>query len=254
MNKQAFSLKAQYLLIPVLMVLLTAGIFYGRYVVTSSQNELLRTIENETLPQSIELTHLMIQLQQTLSDSNALLGSVQSHRDEESVYLHGKVIINQLHRIAKKGQQLFKGHVDKELSAQFDALFFVYQGQIMTAIEMATVDLNLARTELVRANEVIQKIDNNFEQLVMGSSASLKTSINQLLTELEKERVAQLVSLCWLGLFAGGCVVLTRYNARIISNQANENTALNHSLEAIIEASLDAVIVMNQAGVIERYT
>ncbi|HIO45096.1 MAG TPA: PAS domain S-box protein, partial [Methylococcales bacterium] len=251
MEKQKASLIGQLLLIPLIMVLLAASFLYSRNVVTSSQNELLRTIENETLPQNIELTHLIIQLTQTLRDCNALLVSAQSNHDEESVYLHGKVIINQLHRIEKKGEQLFKGHDDKEVSAQFDELFFVYKGQIITAIEMATVNLNLARAELIRAHEVIKKIDKNFEQWAILSSASLKTAVNQLLTQLEKEKVALLVSFFCLGLLAVGAYVLARRVAQIIAFKSNKD--LNHSLEAILASTLDAVIVINQAGVIERY-
>ena len=247
MKKWKLSLQAQFLLIALVMVLLTAGLLYSRNVINASQSELLHTIENETLPKSIELTHLVVQLTQTLSDCNVLLRSAQSDRDEESVYLHGKVIINQLHRIEKQGQQLFKGYDNKELSDQFDQLFFVYQKQIMMVIEMATVDLNLARSELIRANEVIKKIDKKFEQWVINHRDSLKTSINHLLTQLEKERVAQLVSLCWLGLLAVAGYVLARHSTRVQTN-------LSGSLEAIIEASLDAVIVINPVGVIERYS
>ncbi|MBT7576506.1 MAG: hypothetical protein HN642_05225, partial [Methylococcales bacterium] len=93
MKKWKLSLQAQFLLIPLVMVLLTAGLLYSRNVINASQSELLHTIENETLPKSIELTHLVVQLTQTLSDCNVLLRSAQSDRDEESVYLHGKVII-----------------------------------------------------------------------------------------------------------------------------------------------------------------
>jgi len=261
MKKWKLSLQAQFLLIPLVMVLLTAGLLYSRNVINASQSELLHTIENDTLPKSIELTHLVVQLTQTLSDCNVLLRSAQSDRDEESVYLHGKVIINQLHRIEKKGQQLFKGYDNKELSDQFDQLFFVYQKQIMTVIEMATVDLNLARSELIRANEVIKKIDKKFEQWVINHRNSLKTSINHLLTQLEKEREELIVLLFVLALLAVGGYVLARYFSRVIRLSAtqkdkhvSENKALSHSLQAIIEASLDAVIVINQVGVIVSYS
>jgi len=134
------------------------------------------------------LTHLVVQLTQTFRDCNQLLGSTQGHPDEESIYLHGKVIINQLHRIEKKSEQLFKRYNNEELSDQFRQLFFIYQGQVMTAIEMASVDLRLATTELERAHDVIQKMDKNIEQLLLGSNDSFKTTIHQQLAQLEKER------------------------------------------------------------------
>lgn len=74
----------------------------------SSQNELLRTIENETLPLSLELTQLNTQSTQTLRDSNVLLETTQSNQTEESVYLQGKRIINQLHHIESRVEQLLK--------------------------------------------------------------------------------------------------------------------------------------------------
>ena len=259
MKKQSLSLQFQFLLIPLLMVILAASLLYSRSVVNSSQRESLRTIEKETFPPSIELTQVIIQLTQILRDCDVYLVSVQSQHDKESVYLRGQVIISQLQRIEKRVDRVIKEHGNPVFTKPFHDLFLTYKGQIITAIEMATVDLKLARSDLIRAHEVINKIDKNVEQWVI--STALKTSVNQVLTQLENERIALQVSFLGLALLAIGGYVLARHFTRVITlldtqqkNRIIKNTALSHSLEAILASSYDAVICFAPAdGVIESY-
>ena len=221
-HKKRLSSQVQFLIMPLFIVVLTAVVLNASQDINESQQKLLRSIEQETLPQSIELTHLVVQLTQTFRDCNQLLGSTQGHPDEESIYLHGKVIVNQLHRIEKKAEQLFKRFNNQKLSDQFSQLFFIYQEQVMSAIEMASVDLSLAATKLDQAHDVIEKMDKNIEQLLLGSNDLIKTSVNQQLSLLEKERVALMALWFGLVLLAVGSYVLARYFSRVITLSKKE--------------------------------
>jgi len=173
------SLRWKFMLAPVLGIALTillAGLFFSA---SSKQRETLSHIQQE----SINKTRIFSQLATRLADNHAqiyeLLKFASNNGDEARLYEMGKPLLNEVHRVEKDTLTATKNISSTNLVL---TALVNYRKQIITAVEMSTVDLSLAYKFMTQATSEFNKANAQFLKL----SKEMQTNIGKQLQDFKK--------------------------------------------------------------------
>ena len=123
---------------------------------TIQEHALLKHIEENTLVKIDKLMTLKDNLSHNHGELFSLLASSSERWDEEQIYVQGKPRLYAIHDIATALQALPNAFDMTDSERRRSELLFKrldeYKNQAISAIEMASVDLNLANKFMVLAN------------------------------------------------------------------------------------------------------
>jgi len=178
--------------------------------------------------------------------SNDVVESNKSKQDEESIYLQGKEVIYQLYEVENSIKEIIERNGDHKGLKEFYKMFLAYKGQIISSIEIPTVDLEIGKAELTQANNLIINMDHKIEKILDESHQAINFSVKKVISQSKKGEREIVLSLLLPVLF----LALAHFVARRFTKI---NQDMTRSLKAIVDSSLDGVIIINQSGIIEDY-
>lgn len=161
------SLRERFLVAPFIGIVLILILSFTSYTIIRSHSDFFQQLSDSNLPQISQLSHVAVLLLNNHNRLSDLLYTSGSSFDEEQVYEHGRLILNELHRLESQletnlasSKIVIVNHVD--ILAQIKQAFVHYREAIISAIELATVDVNLANNELINANKSLYQLNDLF--------------------------------------------------------------------------------------------
>jgi len=177
------SLRTKLTLLPIIasvFLLAMVGVFV---TLTIRENALLKHIEQNTLGKIDRLMSLKDTLSQNHGELFALLASSSERWDEEQIYVRGKPRLYKIHDVGDALHALPASFTVSDNERRRIELLLKrleeYKGQAISAIEMASVDLNLANKFMVLANDKYVIATKNFLELLNASKNETLDFIKQ---------------------------------------------------------------------------
>ena len=161
--------------------------------VLHSQNHFLSDVENVYSPRTAAYTEYFSRLSQTHAQLFDILVTAQDELDEEELYTTAKPKLLELRdlvsQMAESRQLLQLSAADLTAYDNLMRIMKEYVGQAVSAIEMATVDVNLARTHMVNANKSYQTVNQVLLELVASSRVDTSGAISLALDSIRDHTV-----------------------------------------------------------------
>ncbi|MCU7834632.1 MAG: PAS domain S-box protein [gamma proteobacterium symbiont of Taylorina sp.] len=163
----SISLRNRFMIAPIVAIILTFILYFASNSVIRSHIEILQKISDSNLPQVSQISHMSSLLTKNYTDLNALLYTASVELHEEQVYLQGRSILNDIHRYERMLKQSINFEKEiiikrKNIVKQVGNAFFHYKEAVISAIELSTVDVNLAQRELINSNKELQQLNELF--------------------------------------------------------------------------------------------
>ena len=172
------SLRNRFLIAPLIGITLTLILYFASNAIIQSHTNLFQQLNEANLPQASEVNHASVLLTQNHLKLTDLLHAAEEDLDEEQIYLHGRIILNELHKIEGRLTQIYDprkniiiGQVN--ISEQIKQAFDDYRNATISAIELSTVNPRFAHNELHSANTMLQQLNNIFLILSKHHSTNL---------------------------------------------------------------------------------
>ncbi len=166
------SIRERFLISPLIGIVLTLVLYFAAKSTIQSKVDLLTELNQSNLPLVSEFSKSSIAMLKLHSELTQLLLVSLQQPDEETLYLGGRKIIDQLYlveqnlyRHLEKSDQLVINQLD--INAQIKEAFSHYKSVVISSIELVSVDPKEARAELLRANELLNK---SYELLIVISN------------------------------------------------------------------------------------
>ena len=236
------SLKTKFNVLPIFagcLLLLLTMIFMG---FIRQERTLLEHLEQQTLSKIDKILTLKDALSRNHSEIFALLAASTERLDEEQIYLKGKPKLYAIHdledELAKLPKSFRLTDEEKRRVELLEKRLSEYKNEAISAIEMASVDLNLANQYMIKANDKYFKAANNFLGLLEVSKTNALGFIRQSREDfVKKSLTVVIVALVGVGLLTFISVRTSNY----LSQQIKDQIALMNRL-ARGETSLDVPI------------
>lgn len=178
--------------------------------ILNDQKTLLHRIESNQLDYAAELSELFSKLSGAHVDIFDLLASAENGLDEETLYNKGKPRLVEIHRIVEQMRNFIQrpeihGTHQGVYQALYDNLV-KYLGGVSSAVEMASVDVHLARSEMISANLLYKVVNKEFLDLIKKAESETSYSITRMLRELDSwwGQIGLIVVFIILGLLIAG--------------------------------------------------
>lgn len=178
--------------------------------ILNDQKILLHRIESNQLDYAAELSELFSKLSGAHVDIFDLLASAENGLDEETLYNKGKPRLIEIHRIVEQMRNFIQrpeihGRHQGVYQALYDNLV-KYLGGVSSAVEMASVDVRLARSEMISANLLYKVVNKEFLDLIKKAESETSYSITRMLRELDSwwGQIGLIVVFIILGLLIAG--------------------------------------------------
>ena len=161
------SLRGRFLVAPVIGVILTLILYFTSNSIIQSHSELFQKLSESNLPQVSQISQITVMLSNNHNNLSTLLNSVAGNPDEERIYLQGRIILYQLHELEERLNLNLETSnaiiIDQvNLLDNIKRAFTVYRETTISAIELSTVDPELAQKELDAANKVLHQLNSLF--------------------------------------------------------------------------------------------
>ena len=159
-----FSLRARFLMAHILAIFLTIALFFASSYIIDQHKNVFQKIHEQNLPQIGELSRLSILITDNQTLLTQLLLSAIDNPDEEQVYVGGRIILNKLHDLEEE----LRSSIGEAYEQEFNALqqgFDACRQTVINAIEISTVDANLAQQKLQSAAESMKHLNQLFLKL-----------------------------------------------------------------------------------------
>lgn len=163
------SLRARFMLAPVVGVLLTVVFLVASERTMQSERQLLKRLSNANLPLVGEINRTITSMVDLHMQLSSMLHQAIEHQDEETVYVEGRLLLNSLHDHEQTLRQRFAIYQDPETEALLGDLlirFTKYRGSAISAIELSTVDPERALIELSVAEEGLHHLNLTLQHQV----------------------------------------------------------------------------------------
>lgn len=189
-------------------------------------------IRNTNLPQIAEISQLMVLLTKTNADISSLLYSSVNDPDEERIYIEGRDILDVIFTFEPKFKEIINVSENKQLTHQKiykDILedLTTYKNASIEAIELSTVNINLAQKELMIVNQSLQQLSLLFLQLSEYHVQTLTDQSNQVNLSLDERY--------WPTIISASIIVLMLILAIYFSRHLSES--LSQIIDALIKVS-----------------
>jgi len=183
-----------------------------------------RTLLFQVVPQDLskidELSTLFSQLSATHVQIFDLLASPGSGVDEQQLYESGKKSLNLLHNIISQINETTKRlnftEEEQEVRSRLTKESTRYRDAAITAIEMASVNLNLATRYMVVANQSYSEVNRDFLSLLNSTHHHSIHSIKEVLERFDN-RALQFKLLLWSTILS--VVILTVTISTLLSRE-----------------------------------
>ncbi len=165
------SLRGRFLVAPAIGILLTSILYLTTNRVISTQSDVFQQLSESNLSQISQISRFSILLSDNLVDLTDLLSTPAEELDEETVYLEGREILNDIHDLRRSLLEdvLVNGSIVIEgvdLTQTLNEAMEAYLEGAIKAIELTTVDKNRAQTEYRLTSAVL----NDIQELLVGIS------------------------------------------------------------------------------------
>jgi len=168
------SLRWKFMLAPVLGIIFTFILAISFISTETEQRKKLSTIQKITMENSRVLTHLATLLASNHAHAYELLKIAADGGDEARLYEMGKPLLNNVHRIERETLLASSNINSTDLIIKNIA---DYKKQIITAVEMSTVDLSLAYKYMTLASSEFNKANAAFLKTNKAMQNNLKTQL-----------------------------------------------------------------------------
>ncbi|MDG1945141.1 MAG: PAS domain-containing protein, partial [Halioglobus sp.] len=207
----SLSMQARFLITPLIGILLTLVVYLAANQIIQSNKLLLQTINETNLAQVSEINEIKLRISSINSDLVTLLLE-HGELDEENISVEGKKQVNELSQIQQRFQRnlnaknrlLING---KDVYQQFADLLSAYRLQVISSIEMSSVDRHKASYELALANGKLKPLNelflelSNFQLGALSQYASLVESSLNKRTYITELTIGLLVLMLWSAFF-----------------------------------------------------
>ena len=165
----SLSIQTRFLIAPLIGVILTLILYLTSNQVIRSNSVLFQNLSETNLVQISEVSEITLLI--TASNSEIITLLLESEKlDEEGIYVEGKIRLNHLYQIEErlnksideKDELIIDG---ENVFQQVQIAFSAYRGQVISAIEMSSVDVKQASYELVLANDKLKVVNDLFLKL-----------------------------------------------------------------------------------------
>lgn len=161
------SLQNRFLVAPLIGVVLTLILYFASNAIIRSHSNLFQQLSQSNLPQVSKISHVTVLLINNHTELSTLLQSAAEDLNEEKTYLSGRRILDNLHELEGMLNQNINPTEkiivkDIDVFEQIKIAFNDYRDAVISAIELSTVDSNLAHRELHNADKVLQQLNNTF--------------------------------------------------------------------------------------------
>lgn len=177
------SLRTKLTLLPIVASAFLLAMVVVFIHLTIEENTLLKRIEEQTLAKIDKLMSLKDKLSQNHGELFALLASSSERWDEEQIYVQGKPKLYAIHDIEDALEAMPRNFAVNDNEQRRTELLLKrlgeYKREAISAIEMASVDLNLANRFMVLANGKYVIAAKNFAELVNTSKNETISIIRQ---------------------------------------------------------------------------
>ena len=181
------SLRGRFLIAPALALSLLLILLAVIYSANHSQSRIVSQLSGSDLYKISQLNHVVVALKKNHTQLSRLLLSAIEHSDEERVYTNGRPLLDTLHQLEAELGTLIANHPDHHNNHQLlmgtEPLLERYRNAAISAIELVTVDSDLALKELLVADTEISDLSDLFLAISEGHVAEMKTAtalVNQL--------------------------------------------------------------------------
>ncbi|MCJ8299223.1 MAG: PAS domain-containing sensor histidine kinase [Pseudomonadales bacterium] len=166
------SIRERFLISPLIGIVLTLILYFAANATIQSKVDLLTELNQSNLPLISEFSKSSIAMLKIHSELTYLLLVSLQDPDEETLYLGGRKIIDQLYEVEKnlylhlgKSEQVVINQLD--INLQIKEAFSHYKQVVISSIELVSVDPREARAELIRANALLIQ---SYELLIVISN------------------------------------------------------------------------------------
>ncbi|EPJ53700.1 MAG: hypothetical protein OFPI_09550 [Osedax symbiont Rs2] len=173
----SLSIQTRFLIAPIIGVLLTLILYVTSNQVIQDNALLFHDISKSNVVQISEISEITLLITESNSEIVTLL--LESDKlDEEGIYVEGKIRLNHIYQIEEKlnksiGVENVLTINGENIYKQVNVAFSAYKSQIISSIEMSSVDIKQASYELVLANEKLKVLNDIFLKLTKYYSTEL---------------------------------------------------------------------------------
>ena len=194
------SLRNRFLIAPFIGVFLTLILYFTSNAIIQSHSDLFKQLSDSNLPQVSQISRITVLLINNHNVLTSLLLSGADDLDEEQVYVQGRKILDELHRLeAQLSQGLSNSQtivIDQvNIMAQIKLAFSRYRETVISAIELSTVDTTKAQKELLAANQVLHQLNNFFLILSQHYVRTLTIQSSQVKDSLYDHNIMTILSI-----------------------------------------------------------
>ena len=189
------SLRSRFLVAPLIGIVLTIVLYVANNTITRSHADLIQQLYESNLPQVSEISRVAVLLTDSHSSLSLLLNTAVDEQDEERIYLQGREILNNLHKLEAQlnrsigsTRNVIIKHVN--IFEQIQLAFSHYREQVIHTIELSTVNPQLAHQEINSANHVLKRLNvlfltlsEHYEKNLSEQSKQLESSLDDHVTE-----------------------------------------------------------------------
>ena len=168
----SLSIRERFLISPLIGIVLTLVLYFAAKATIQSKVDLLTELNQSNLPLVSEFSKSSIAMLKIHSQLTHLLLVSLQQPDEETLYLGGRKIIDQLYLVEQnlyqhlaKSEQVVINQLD--INMQIKEAFSHYKSVVISSIELVSVDPKEARAELIRANKLLNQ---SYELLIVISN------------------------------------------------------------------------------------
>ena len=253
----SLSMHARFLITPLIGVLLTLAVYLAANNTMQANNLLLQMINETNLAQVSEINEIKLRISSINSDLVNLLLETNG-LDEENIYVEGKKQVNELYQIQQRLHENL--HEKKKLLIngtdvyqQFEDLLSAYRIQVISSIEMSSVDRDKASYELALANKKLKPLNELFLELsnfqlsaLSRHGALVERSLNKK-TYITELTIGLLLLMLWSAFF------FSRKSTIALNKSRVEQESIAKELTQFIDTANAPIFGINTEGKINEW-
>ncbi|WP_372877922.1 ATP-binding protein, partial [Pseudomonas sp.] len=237
---ESLPLHIRFLIAPALSLACAVLIVLAFELESERQNALLQHLAREDLPVLESLASVATTLARNHTELFALLHDARERLDEEQLYERAKVQIEVMRHLSEQfartlDQPAFREDEHLAATALHQSLLEgtqAYVAQATSAIELSTVNLDLALRELVAVNSSFIRVSEQFLEFQTQARDNLGTGFRQSADQNRKRVLWLSIAALLLGIAALVFTLrLTRQLTRTLDGHILDLTQLGHAAE-----------------------
>ncbi|MCJ8318154.1 MAG: ATP-binding protein [Colwellia sp.] len=251
----SFSLRSRFLIAPIIGIVLAILLYVTSNAIIREHSEVLQQLSESNLPKISKISQSSIRLSDGHTKLSLLLLSAQIHQDEEKIYLGGRKILNNLHKIEAEFALSLAIQNDDAKTPQvlnyknIKQVFLLYKNAVISAIELSSVDVSLAQQELLLAGKVLQELNKLLLTLSSTHIKEMNSASSLIEVSLGQNNVLNVVAVILITLMLISALYFSRNLANALEkvNQALFSLANGNDINPLPEQSDEYMQQLNSA-------